>query len=301
LSKLIFLKKIKPRLIKSIFLPFLECLEKEECYYTMDENILHICKDYYLNRNIKDTTYWLSVIQKNGIKNLNSPKLIIHSSFQTSLLRDLRYFINEDKLSLLDLWNVGIFYLENFENLNIHNIISYVNQHNSISHYEFLFHNIESYIDYYKNNFENPFKRFRFHQQSRLINTIYDKNELEKIGFQIDLDIDKKFFTHGYKFGISSIVDFIDLENKILIDFKIYTKTEFKDEWCFQNILNAWLSQCDNFVNIRQVHIFNIFTGILYSFRISKKNNLSEIIPNWLKHYEYNDFLIDKLQQKIIS
>jgi hypothetical protein len=166
---------------------------------------------------------------------------------------------------------------------------------------DYLFNNIDSYVEYYKGQYEHAFKKFRFHQKSNIADILTDSQELESIGFQRDLDVDKRYFTNGYKFGISSMIDFIDLKNKIMIDFKISLKSEFKEEWFYHDVLKALLSKIDNCTEIYTIHIFNVYSGYLYKFNVSKKIMLSDIIEPWLKSYEFTDFLIDRLKQKIIE
>ena len=128
-----------------------------------------------------------------------------------------------------------------------------------------------------------------------------DKEELESIGFQNDLDADRKFFNDGYRFGISSTIDFLDVKNKVVIDFKFSMKNECKEEWVYQNIMNSLLSQNSNFTKIHNVHVYNVLKGMLYTFKITSKNTLEAVVPPLLKMYEYPDILVQKLEQQIID
>lgn len=296
--KILFLKKIKNSLLQTIFIPIIEMFITNNVYYTDDCNILSQVKDYNLNKFvIKDLNYWTRMVKKIGLREFKNPVLIIHLIFKDSIYKCLLNLIQNDKINFKDLWNVGIFYLEYLENQSIYNILLLYNTlFENINKFE---ENINNYINYYKNEFSNGFKNFRFQQKSSIIDIIQDKNELQEIGFQSDLDCDKKYFIDGYKFGISSTIDFIDIKNKILIDFKISMKNECKEEWIFQNIISSLISHNNKYIKIQYIHIYNILKGTLYSFKLSSKYKLIEILNPLLKDYEFSPILIQKLLKLI--
>jgi len=300
-AKLLFLKKIKPRLLNNLFSTYIEMLKENRVFYTEEGSLLSSVKDFHLNRMIKDRDYWLQTIHRLGIKEFKNPVLILNSIFRDSIQKNIESFVKspDPTTDKLDLWNTSIFYLEYLENYSSTSILFYFNL--LFEDLNALDRNIQAYVDFYMSLYPLAFKRFRFHQKSSLMGILTDKEELESIGFQNDLDADRKFFNDGYRFGISSTIDFLDVKNKVVIDFKFSMKNECKEEWVFQNIMNSLLSQNSNFTKIHNVHVYNVLKGMLYTFKITSKNTLEAVVPPLLKMYEYPEILVQKLEQQIID
>jgi uncharacterized CHY-type Zn-finger protein len=128
ISKLIFLKKIKPKLITSIFMPFIDLLKSDKVFFTVDDNLLNLVKDFHLNRFVHNECYWTSTLFKESYRDFDSPVLIIHELFKENLLLMLLDFTNHIHYDKSNLWNIAIFYLNNVENSMINNLIFYMNQ-----------------------------------------------------------------------------------------------------------------------------------------------------------------------------
>jgi len=296
--KILFLKKIKSSLLKTVFVPFLEMFITENVHFTDDNNILSHIKDNHLNKYvIKDVHFWTQTIKKIGLRQFDHPVLIIHSVFKESIYESLINVINNDRIDYQNLWKVSIFYLEYIENQSIYNILFFYHSNFMFDDIHVLEENILSYSEFYKNDQEHGLRNIRFMQKASIIDTIKDRIELEDIGFQYDLDADKKIFQEGFRFGLSSTIDFIDTKNKILIDLKISLKSECKTEWIFQNIINSLLSHNNNYIKINKIHIYNVLKGYLYTFHLSSKYKLLEIMDSLLKEYEFSPVLISKLSK----
>ena len=297
IAKLVFLKKIKPRLLLSIFEPFMVMYTLTNVFYTEDENLLCQVKDANLHRFvIKDPGYWFSVMHRLGYSEFQKPVFIIHTVFKEGLFNNISKFTKEENYSVMDVWNSCIFFLEYIES-HVHNIRFYYNHPTDVlDDFEKIKTNIDEYIKFFKTEFSsNGFKRFRFQQKCSLIGNLTVKEELEKIGFQADLEADRRFFNDGYKFGISSTIDFLETKYRVMIDFKTYSKNECVEEWVYQDILNCLLS----FTKVKHVHIFNVMKGILYTFQISSKYELKKMLEPLLTLYEFHPMLIEKLEHQL--
>jgi hypothetical protein len=158
--------------------------------------------------------------------------------------------------------------------------------------------NIRGYVSFFKEEYseKTALKKFRFQQKSSLIGNLKTKEELESIGFQADLESDKRFFTDGYKFGVSSTIDFIDTTHQVLIEFRTHNKNECVESWQYQALLNAMISM----TKIRRIHIFNVLRGMLYTCQLSpKKHALECFLEPFLELYEFHPILIKKLTQQL--
>ena len=297
IAKLVFLKKIKPRLLLSIFEPFMVMYTLTNVYYTDDENLLCQVKDSHLHRFvIKDPNYWFSTMNRLGYTEFKKPVFIIHSVFKDSLFLNVSKFTKEEEYTVMDVWNSCIFFLEYIES-HVHNIRFYYNHPTDVvDDFEKIKVNIDEYIKFFKTELGvNGFKRFRFQQKSSLIGNLTIKEELEKIGFQSDLEADRRFFSDGYKFGISSTIDFLETKYRVMVDFKTYSKNECVEEWVYQDILNCLLS----FTKVKHVHIFNVMKGVLYTFQITSKYELKKMLEPLLTLYEFHPMLIQKLENQL--
>jgi len=299
IAKLVFLKKIKPRLLLSIFEPFIVMSKLGNIHYTDDENLLCHVKDSYLHRFvIKDPNYWFNTMIRLGYNEFKKPMFILHTTFKEGLYDHVIKFVQEDNYSVMNVWNACIFFLEYVET-HIHNIRFYYNHPCDINdEFDKIKQNLDEYIKFFKTEFSsNGFKRFRFQQKSSLIGNLTIKEELEKIGFQHDLEADKRFFSDGYKFGISSTIDFLETKYRVMIDFKTYSKNDCVEEWVYQDILNCLLS----FTKVNHVHIFNVMKGMLYTFKITSKYELKKMLEPLLTLYEFHPMLIQRLESQLTN
>jgi hypothetical protein len=155
--------------------------------------------------------------------------------------------------------------------------------------------NIQEFIKYFQNIDANAFLRLRFHQKASIMDSIINRSELEELGFQSDLDQDRKFFLEGYRFGVSSTIDFYDKNTQTLIDFRIGLKSECKEEWIIQNIINSLISQENKFSVIKQVVIYNVLKGQMYTFQNLHKYSLNTVIEPLLIKYDFHEKLIQRL------
>lgn len=297
-AKILFLKKVKYSILQSIFVPIVEMFVTKNVHFTDDSKILSHVKDHYLNRfATRDVYQWTQSIRKLGLqKEFQEPVLILHSIFKDSIFASIDNVMHQEHLDMQDLWRVGIFYLENIEHQSLYNILFLY--HSGFEHFPMVIENLDRYIHYFRNKYPNGLKHFRFYQKASLIETINDKKELEHVGFQFDLETDKKVFSDGYRYGLASTIDFIDTHHNIQIDMKLSTH-DCKDEWIFQAIIHSLISHCNNYIKIKKIHLYNLLKGTLYSFRLSSRYNLSEIIKELLREYEFSDFLIEKLTKLI--
>jgi hypothetical protein len=233
-----------------------------------------------------------------GYTEFKKPVFIIHNVFKDSLFLNVSKFTKEEEYTVMDVWNSCIFFLEYIES-HVHNIRFYYNHPTDVvDDFEKIKVNIDEYIKFFKTELGvNGFKRFRFQQKSSLIGNLTLKEELEKIGFQSDLEADRRFFSDGYKFGISSTIDFLETKYRVMIDFKTYSKNECVEEWVYQDILNCLLS----FTKVKHVHIFNVMKGVLYTFQITSKYELKKMLEPLLTLYEFHPMLIQKLENQLMN
>lgn len=292
--KLLFLKKIRFSLFVSIFELFIRYIRNNDVYYTDDNELLCVVKDYHLNQYIEKKDYWKTIAVKFGWKQFPQPKLILHEIFQSSLLQNLvRVCSSPETNNGIDLWNVTIFFIEYIDtNQGFQILLQFDQMFDDLTQIEL---NIDHYIEFYKKMYPNGFGKLRIHQKSSMMDIIQNNQELEELGFQNDLDIDKKIFMEGYRFGISSIIDIVDKENKVIIDFRISLKSECREEWVIQNLIHSIVSDKNKCPSIKQIHVFNILRGIVYVFQYSSRYTIQNTIQPLLELYEFDSRLISRI------
>lgn len=307
MAKLYFIKMIKPRLLVSILGAFLFCNQTQDVLYTDDENLLCQVKDSHLNHYVlRDPSYWFSVTRRiNALPDVPRPVFILHEVFRKTLLQHVLDFIqkslptSDTQKELLDAWNTCIFFMECIDD-RAPNLRFYYDHASPVIGDDVLriLDNLRAYVSFFRQEFseETSLKKFRFQQKSSLIGNLITKEELKSIGFQEDLESDKRFFTDGYKFGVSSTIDFLDMTHQVLIEFRTHNKNECLENWQYQALLNAMFSM----TKVRNIHIFNVLRGILYTCHVStKKHAVEPFLEPFLKLYEFHPLLIKRLQRQL--
>lgn len=318
MTKLLFLLNTRPSLFKSLFQPFLDLLMANRVYYTEDTSLLCSVKDVQANRYVlKNPDYWREVMRKinpAGLSNFNGPVLILHSIFRDLFKDHLQRVLQQSEMAMqtetvseptpmlttsASLWNVAIFYIEYLENNSVHNVLLYYN--NYFEDLSNLQNNVMEFIKYYKKNHPGGFKKLRFQQKIGIVDVLTQREELEELGFEQDHDLDRVYFNEGYKFGMSTTIDFMDAHHGFLIDIKISTKSDLQEEWIYQNMMNMMLTRFQKSLGsgISHVMVFNALKGNLYQFRLSHKIETRPVVQKLLEKYQFQPLLIRRLLERI--
>jgi hypothetical protein len=309
IAKLYFIKMIKPRLLVSILNAFLFCHQTKDILFTDDENLLCQVKDSHLNHYVlRDASYWFSVVRKlSALPDTPRPIFILHEVFRKTLFQHVVDFIQkplptimeQGAVPVLDAWNTCIFFMECIDDRAPNLRFYYDHASPGIGEDVLrILENIRGYVSFFKEEYseKTSLKKFRFQQKSSLIGNLVTKEELESIGFQEDLESDKRFFSDGYKFGVSSTIDFLDMTHQVLIEFRTHNKNECLESWQYQALLNAMFSM----TKIRHIHIFNVLRGMLYTCHVSaKKHAVEPLLEPFLTQYEFHPILIEKLRKQL--
>jgi hypothetical protein len=286
--KLIFLKKCQSKNFESLFKYYLLYFKNNKYHYDNDLKISSIIKDFQLNiLAIKNEKVWFEMIKNNNI-NLNEPKIILNTIFDEYFFNQMEYSILNENINYDYFWNLSIFYIEYLEKTFISNLFIYFNE--KINQNYFIENNINRYINFLKNK-EN---KLIFNPTIALVHKIEENTELKEMGFQENIDMDKNYFKDGYKYGITSNIDFIAKDNQILIDFRLSNEL-YSYNWIYQSLLHYYLSKNNKNGIYKTIHIYNLNKGLLLIINTSLKYDYKKIISQIMSTYQFNDLLINKL------
>lgn len=290
-SKLLFLKKTNQEGFLKLLEPFLVFYQNQKIYYTDDIALISLVRDYQLNiKAYKDTKYWFECIKHYSFPfEYFEPFLILNPNFNSNFFNQLNE-LKKNSNHLKYLWNFTIFYIEYIDKVFISNLTNYLNfQHPQLSF-------IETNINHYLNHLNKKYKNIsiQFQHSVSLFHKIEENEELLKLGFQKDMDMDKIYFVDGYKYGLTSNSDFYEKNNQIFIDFRLSNEPIYL-HWIHQLLIHCQISKLCKFGNYKEIHILNINKGLLFNINTETKYNYKKILTQLFNLYQFPDLLIDKL------
>ena len=125
-------------------------------------------------------------------------------------------------------------------------------------------------------------------------NNINSKDELAKLGFNIDYD--RRIFKNGFNYGIIGIADIINLKSKSIFEIKTCLKTNFSNEWLLQVYLYTLLTYKNYNILCNDIYIMNIYKGTIYKINFDiNECDIDNSLKYILKLYNFNDDMINNL------
>jgi hypothetical protein len=293
LVRLMFMRIARPSLLARLLRPF---RLPYPIVFTTDDQLLSVIKDHRLNRMIEDTEYWRATTRRVGLSDrFPEPRLVVHAVFEK-----IRHSLDavadaERPCDHADFWAVALFCIEYLDNQDNHSLLLYhAYPPDGIAGIEA---NLMAYAAYLERT--APPRKLLFQQKAALMGVIEDEERLEELGFRRVLEADKKVFADGYRFGVNATIDFVDAENKRLIDLRLSAQNECRPEWLAQAITGALLSRNNRYSNARRIHIYNVMKGVLYTSARRKKHTLREWVGPILDSYRFPESLRRELETQI--
>jgi hypothetical protein len=286
--------------------------------FTDNNEFLNIIFDNKINNNFNNFNDWYEKILdinldfsssnfdellsiNNILNNSSSPIIILNKYFyNNNLFDDINKYLSnttnaEFCSDLKTIWNITILYIEFNNNLRKNILYTQLdNFKNNINSHKII-NQIVTNVDFIINNYiNNNYDNFEFQKNLAIYNNINSKDDLIKLGFNIDYD--RRIFKNGFNYGIIGIADIINLKIKSIFEIKTCLKTNFSNEWLLQVYLYTLLTYKNYNILCNDIYIMNIYKGTIYkiNFEINEceiDNSLKYI----LKLYNFNDDMINNL------
>jgi len=295
MAKLLFIRHTNLGLYRKLWSPYVDFYQTKRISYQHDLTITSFVKDARLNvYAVRNPTLWFESIKHLPTLSFSEPHLILQSCFQDEFFKTLEKSFQEDTetdgFNFLFFWKLSIFYNEYLDHVFVPSLLSHY--HNPPDLFQPLYHNLQEYISYLKNSHSKY--HIQFQQSISCVQTIEDPQELSELGFQEEIESDRIYYTDGYKYGITSSIDFYETIQRILIEFSMSRDVIFNR--LYQSLLHSYLfKQYQKWGKIHGIHVYDLQKGQLYTISNTHSYNYKQIMSQLLEHYQFPSFFINRL------